>query len=64
MRTEKMNILGIVRLKITCKWKRKMVSFVLVKKERKMFFVLSRAWDKEKTENMLFSCTDSDVDEA
>ena len=64
VRTEKMNILGIVRLKITCKWKRKMVSFVLVKKERKMFFVLSRAWDKEKTENMLFSCTDSDVDEA
>ena len=64
VRTEKINILGIVRLKITCKWKRKMVSFVLVKKERKIFFVLSRAWDKEKTENMLFSCTDSDVDEA
>ena len=29
VRTEKINILGIARLKITCKWKRKMVSFGL-----------------------------------
>ena len=34
VRTEKINILRIARLKITCKWKKEMVSFVQRKRER------------------------------
>ena len=40
VRTEKINILGVARLKITCKWKREMVSFVLGKEREKDVFRL------------------------
>ena len=40
VRTEKINILRIARLKITCKWKKEMVSFVLGKEREKNVFRL------------------------
>ena len=64
VRTEKINILGVARLKITCKWKREMVSFVLGKEREKDVFRLVTSVVQRKNGNLLFSCTDSDVDEA
>ena len=64
VRTEKINTLGVARLKIACKWKREMVSFVLGKEREKDVFRLVTSVRQRKTETMLFSCTDSDVNEA
>ena len=64
VRTEKINILGVARLKITCKWKREMVRFVLGKEREKDVFRLVTSVVQRKNGNLLFSCTGSDVDEA
>ena len=40
VRTEKINTLGVARLKLACKWKREMVSFVLGKEREKDVFRL------------------------
>ena len=51
VRTEKINTLGVARLKIACKWKREMVSFVLGKEREKDVFRLITSVRQRKNGN-------------
>ena len=51
VRTEKKNTLGVARLKIACKWKREMVSFVLGKEREKDVFRLVTSVRQRKNGN-------------
>ena len=51
VRTEKINTLGVARLKIACKWKREMVSFVLGKEREERVFRLVTSVRQRKNGN-------------
>ena len=48
---KKINTLGVARLKIACKWKREMVSFVLGKEREKDVFRLVTSVRQRKNGN-------------